>query len=463
MAADRTFNMEMGRFADLSEEEFVKTQLKYRPSSGRVQRVKEEIREEFAAHARNKASRLGSDDDENYDDLPTHFSWTDPQPGFGDVVGKVHNQQDICASCWAFVSADSIAGRWAVATKSDVVPMSVKQLMVCDHQDNGCNTGNMYTAYDWIGENGGLATQEEYDARVPGETQDDERAACDASVPMEITTPGMCDLKMTAGNRALMIAIKEAGPVAIGINANNLQFYESGIIDADSCPPAGRGIQSINHAALVVGWGEEGGKRYWLVKNSYGTDFGEHGYFKLERDTPSADNLFGTCGLLFESVYPVVTQVGDPAIDAEAQCSEGSVFKKDYYRNEDDNPGATAYASAAAMAEADAAVAAAAAAAAAASLGRDVDVKIANAELGAAPKNEERTGHQQRGFGFVVDASPGAVAAVKAASLLVAAAGVAVIAVDAVSGGGSAGGKRHPSCGESEDGRIAEGRGGSVL
>ena len=164
--------MEMGRFADLSEEEFVKTQLKYRPSTRRVETVKDEIHAEMAAFAKTKA-RLGSEDDENYDDLPTHFSWTEPQPGFGSVVGEVHNQQDICASCWAFVSADSIAGRWAVATRSDVVPMSVKQLMVCDHQDNGCNTGNMYTAYDWIGENGGLATQEAYDAKVPGETQDD--------------------------------------------------------------------------------------------------------------------------------------------------------------------------------------------------------------------------------------------------------------------------------------------------
>jgi hypothetical protein len=218
----------------------------------------------------------------------------------------------------------------------------------------------MYTAYDWIGENGGLATQEAYDARVPGLAQDDERATCAAEVPLEVTTPGMCDLKMTAGNRALMIAIKEAGPVAIGINANNLQFYESGVIDAASCPPAGRGIQSINHAALVVGWGEERGRKYWLVKNSYGEEFGERGYFKLERRHPSEESLFGTCGLLFESVYPVVARVGDENVDGAAQCTEGSVFKKDYYRNEDDNPGAAADATANALAEADAAVAAAA-------------------------------------------------------------------------------------------------------
>ena len=144
--------------------------------------------------------------------------------------------------------------------------------------------------------------------------------------------------------------------MAIGINANNLQFYESGIIDAASCPPAGRGIQSINHAAIVVGWGEENGKKYWLVKNSYGEDFGENGYFRLEREHPNLDTLFGTCGLLFESVYPVVTEAGVELGEPELQCTRrGRCSKRIADGNEDDNSGATACAAA----EADAAVGAA--------------------------------------------------------------------------------------------------------
>ena len=189
---------------------------------------------------------------------------------------------------------------------------------------------------------------------------------------LALDTPAMCDIKMTGGNVALMEAVRGAGPIAIGINANNLQFYESGVINAASCPPAGRGIQSINHAALLVGWGEENGVKYWLVKNSYGLDFGENGFFRLERAAPSPDTLFGTCGLLFESVYPVVIRAGDQADEGtlRSQCTEGSVFKQDYYRNEADNPGAAA----SAMAEAEAALSA--------SLGK---MSARGAALGAAP------------------------------------------------------------------------------
>ena len=289
------------------------------------------------------------------------FSWTTPPNGYNAVVTPVHNQQDICASCWAFVTADSVASRWAVLNGGQVPveDMSVKQLMACDTQDNGCNTGNMYTAYDWIGDNGGLSSRRDYNdpKYVSAGPGDDDTATCrdDPDLRLALDTPAMCDIKMTGGNVALMEAVRGAGPIAIGINANNLQFYESGVINAASCPP-GRGIQSINHAALLVGWGEENGVKYWLVKNSYGLDFGENGFFRLERARASPDTLFGTCGLLFESVYPVVIRAGDQADEGtlRSQCTEGSVFKQDYYRNEADNPGAAA----SAMAEAEAALSA---------------------------------------------------------------------------------------------------------
>ena len=375
--------MALGKFADLSEEEFERVHLRYRPSAARVAKVADELTyEKVASHLGEAVAAAGASQAQLEarieEESGKQFAWTTPPNGYNAVVTPVHNQQDICASCWAFVTADSVASRWAVLNGGQlpVEDMSVKQLMACDTQDNGCNTGNMYTAYDWIGDNGGFATRKDYNdpKYISAGPEDDDTATCrnDPDLRLALDTPAMCDVKMTGGNVALMEAVRGAGPIAIGINANNLQFYESGVINAASCPPAGRGIQSINHAALLVGWGEENGVKYWLVKNSYGLDFGENGYFRLERAAPSPDTLFGTCGMLFESVYPVVTRAGDKADEEtlRSQCTEGSVFKQDYYRNEADNPGAAA----SAMAEAEAALSA--------SLGK---MSARGAAVGAAP------------------------------------------------------------------------------
>ena len=135
-------------------------------------------------------------------------------------------------------------------------------------------------------------------------------------------TPAMCDLAQVAGEEPLYRAIFERGPVAVGINANKLQAYGSGVVMLDDCQPLGRGIESINHAALVVGWGTtDDGVKYWEIKNSYGPQWGDEGFFRLERGRVG-EHKFGTCGLLFESVYPVVTKAGD-ATSTDAPCVEG--------------------------------------------------------------------------------------------------------------------------------------------
>jgi C1A family cysteine protease len=302
------------------------------------------------------------------DNYPEEFSWTNPPEGWPrDLVGEVHDQRDTCASCWAFVSADSIAARAAVMTKEDIVILSVKQLMNCDSRDHGCNTGNMYTAYMYVDESGGIASKSKYDdalssSGLPFTEEDQDEMKCMENVEKKWTTPGMCDIAQTEGNDALMKAIYEKGPIAIGINANNLQMYDEGVIKFEDCGPAGRGISSINHAALVVGWGIDrkyGDTPYWLVKNSYGTSFGENGYFKLERgpkgpvtlgENQYDENGFSTCGLLFESVYPVVKHADDDGgaeLGSDETCTAGSYYKREYRRDPSKNPGAASTSSAA--------------------------------------------------------------------------------------------------------------------
>jgi len=305
------------------------------------QRARRQDRARLRVKERGVLGHHESDKGQKLSDMP-EFTWRKPPRGYGNVVGRVHNQQDLCASCWAFVTADSIASRVAVINKGDDAPeLSVKQLMACDDVDHACSTGNMYTAYEWLGTNGGMSTEDAYNAKSPGEREDDPNAQCFPSVDRMYTTPAMCDLEQILGEEPLYHALYERGPVAVGINANKLQSYGSGVIMLDDCHPLGRGIESINHAALVVGWGTTSdGIKYWELKNSYGAEWGDQGFFRLERGRVG-EHGFGTCGLLFESVYPIVTKPGSPA-NTDAPCVAGSVFKQTYYRNESLNPGLTA-------------------------------------------------------------------------------------------------------------------------
>ena len=368
------------RFSDLTAEEFASTWLTYTPVKSMAEakaryaamtgaKVASELgtaeekeaalgtasvkaKRQRRAEARQRARDATTDDESKNsgtlgNDIsgppkgyPKEFSWRSPPAGYGNVVGLVHDQQDMCASCWAFVTADSIASRIAVVNKGDDAPrLSVKQLMACDDIDHACSTGNMYTAYEWLGQNGGISTEEDYNKKVPGEREDDPAAQCALSAKKMYNTPGMCDLEQILGEEPLYRALYERGPVAVGINANELQAYTNGVIMLDDCHPLGRGIESINHAALVVGWGEtSAGVKFWELKNSYGPEWGDQGFFRIERGRIGAHG-FGTCGLLFESVYPVVTKVGSPS-SSDAPCTEGSVQKASYYRNETLNPGA---------------------------------------------------------------------------------------------------------------------------
>ena len=88
-------------------------------------------------------------------EYPAAFDWS-KQP---QVMGKIHTQKASCASCWAYTSTDTIEAQAVISGRREKhVELSAEQLINCDGYDSGCNTGNMFTAYEWIHENGGLAT-----------------------------------------------------------------------------------------------------------------------------------------------------------------------------------------------------------------------------------------------------------------------------------------------------------------
>jgi C1A family cysteine protease len=97
----------------------------------------------------------------------------------------------------------------------------------------------------------------------------------------------------------LAAALVKLGPLAIGINANPLQFYTSGIANPSNCDPT-----ALDHAVAIVGFGVEAGKKYWIIRNSWNSNWGEKGYFRIIRGV-------GKCGLNTNIV--AVTKFGQPA------------------------------------------------------------------------------------------------------------------------------------------------------
>ena len=90
------------------------------------------------------------------------------------------------------------------------------------------------------------------------------------------------------------------GPVSIAIEADTKEFqlYKSGVLTGDACGT------NLDHGVLIVGYGEESGTEYWLVKNSWGPSWGDQGYIKIERSDSTNDA--GVCGIAMQPSYPLV-------------------------------------------------------------------------------------------------------------------------------------------------------------
>nr|CAD7420630.1 unnamed protein product [Timema poppensis] len=94
-------------------------------------------------------------------------------------------------------------------------------------------------------------------------------------------------------------AVATIGPLAIAFDASqdSFDFYDGGIYNEEACT---NDPYNLDHAMLVVGYGTENGQDYWLIKNSWGLDWGIDGYMTIVRNS---DNQ---CGVASETSYPLV-------------------------------------------------------------------------------------------------------------------------------------------------------------
>jgi C1A family cysteine protease len=260
-----SYTLGLNQFSDLSEEEFL---IKYTGYTGFSSS------DNVVPHV-NK----GTPSNDNVD-------WR-----LKGVVADVKNQAS-CGSCWAFSAVAAFESAWALHG-NNLTTFSEQQLVDCSgsYGNEGCNGGLMNNAFNyWIKGSKGVETDTVY----PYTAKD---GSCKFDASKIVGTIRAYSAIAKRDCDGLLHAITNQ-PVSVAIAANAIMQYKSGIFDNMRC-----GTQ-LNHGVTAIGYGVEGDKEFWLVRNSWGAAWGEKGYIRFLRKDVAKDD--GICGICLASSYPTV-------------------------------------------------------------------------------------------------------------------------------------------------------------
>jgi len=207
--------------------------------------------------------------------------------------------QGQCGSCWAFSAVEEMESAWFLAGNK-LTELSPQQVVSCDTKgkDLGCQGGDTVTAYDYMKANG-LETEADYPYKS-GESGSDGKCKFTASkVAAKMTnftyaTPPCFNGCKNQDETTLAANIAKVGPASICVNAgDNWQSYSGGILSKN----CGSAYTSLDHCVHLVGYSTNAsGVKYWLVRNSWGTDWGNKGYIWIK----VGSNL---CGIADEATF----------------------------------------------------------------------------------------------------------------------------------------------------------------
>jgi len=255
----------LNKFSDLSPDEFAERVL-MKPFTP----VSAEIKEKNIL-----TPRIGG---------PTTFDWRD----HGAVTAV--KDQGQCGSCWAFSVTENVESVWILSkglTNTTLPPLAPQQIVDCDTSDAGCDGGNPPTAYDYIISAGGLDGEKDY----PYTAQD---GTCSFKASAVVAKISNFKYATSGDEDTMKDNLVSWAPLSICVDARYWQDYAGGIMAEWQCD----WVVELDHCVQAVGYDLTAGTPFWIVRNSWGTDWGEAGYIRLQYGS-------NTCGLTDESTSAV--------------------------------------------------------------------------------------------------------------------------------------------------------------
>ncbi|GAB2257781.1 hypothetical protein Droror1_Dr00013941 [Drosera rotundifolia] len=226
---------------------------------------------------------------ENVADVPLYKNWVEE-----GAVTSVKNQ-GCCGSSYTFAATTAIESQVYIKTNKPM-SLSEQEIIDCDdhREDHGCFGGSPGGVYQFVNKSKGLVTEDEY--KYVGFQQPTCRSGFELTAYRTISGYG----RVPSNNE---YSIKKAiglGPANVGIRmVKSVYYYDKGVYNDRSCSCSS--ARDLNHAITVVGYGEtDDNKKYWLCKNSWGSDWGDNGYFKIAREV---EDPKGRCGIATDVTY----------------------------------------------------------------------------------------------------------------------------------------------------------------
>ena len=220
--------------------------------------------------------------------LPEAVDWE----AAGHVNPIVSNQQS-CGGCWSFAATACIESHLSISTGEAPLELSEQNLLECSPNPEFCGgTGQCqgatielaynYVADQTISKKGGMFSLSDLQYQPIDETCD---GLTDGKSPV-VGIEGWVKLPKN-DYKAIMNAVAKVGPVGLAVAAGKWALYEKGVFETTD--------STVNHAVVLVGYGVDSttGEKFWKIRNSWGSGFGESGYIRIKRSDDDGTN----CGL----------------------------------------------------------------------------------------------------------------------------------------------------------------------